>query len=140
MKVATLIYEDRRPIAVARLDGDAPWVPASELGSVTGWELRPEGLCRADVCVPVPPDRKDDLLGPGGDSVNVAALASLCGQPLVHDDEHRVWVVGASAAARSEALASLAAADFTLPDLDGVAHSLSDYLGSKVFLVTWASW
>ena len=137
---ATLIWEDRRPVAVARSDGDVPWVSVSELGSVIGWELRPEGLYRLGLCVPVPPGREDELLGPGGDGVNVAALAGLCGQPVIHDNEHRVWVVGRSAAAGSEALASGVAADFTLPDLDGVRHSLSDYLGNKVFLVTWASW
>jgi peroxiredoxin len=34
----------------------------------------------------------------------------------------------------------LEAPDFTLPDIDGQLHSLSDFLGKKVFLVTWASW
>jgi peroxiredoxin len=32
------------------------------------------------------------------------------------------------------------APDFTLPDLDGRMHSLSDYRGKKVFLLAWASW
>jgi peroxiredoxin Q/BCP len=31
------------------------------------------------------------------------------------------------------------APDFTLPDLDGNLHSLSDYRGRKVVLLTWAS-
>ena len=29
---------------------------------------------------------------------------------------------------------------FTLPDLDGKPHSLSDYRGKKVLLVAYASW
>ena len=32
------------------------------------------------------------------------------------------------------------APDFTLPDLDGKLHSLSDYRGKKVVLMSWASW
>ncbi|MBI3853814.1 MAG: redoxin domain-containing protein [Verrucomicrobia bacterium] len=32
------------------------------------------------------------------------------------------------------------APDFTLPDLKGKAHSLSDFRGKKVLLITWASW
>ena len=32
------------------------------------------------------------------------------------------------------------APDFTLPDLEGRQHSLSDYRGRKVFLASWASW
>ena len=34
----------------------------------------------------------------------------------------------------------LTAPDFSLPDLEGREHSLSDYRGNKVFLATWASW
>jgi len=37
-------------------------------------------------------------------------------------------------------LRSLEAPDFTLPDLDGKLHSLSDYRGKKVLLMSWASW
>ena len=32
------------------------------------------------------------------------------------------------------------APDFTLPDLDGVPHTLSDYLGRVVVLAFWANW
>jgi peroxiredoxin len=32
------------------------------------------------------------------------------------------------------------AADFTLPDLDGTPHRLSDYRGKVVFLNLWATW
>ena len=45
-----------------------------------------------------------------------------------------------AARARASGLSSLEAPDFTLPDLDGRLHSLSDYRGKKVFLVSWASW
>ena len=45
-----------------------------------------------------------------------------------------------SAADRSRDLESLEAPDFTLPDIEGKLHSLSDYRGKKVFLATWASW
>jgi peroxiredoxin len=37
-------------------------------------------------------------------------------------------------------LSSLQAPDFKLPDINGKPHSLSDFRGKKVFLVTWASW
>ena len=32
------------------------------------------------------------------------------------------------------------APDFTLPDLAGMPHTLSELRGKKVFLCTWASW
>ncbi len=59
---------------------------------------------------------------------------------MVRDDAGEVWVLGVGAAARSRALQSLVAPDFTLPDLDGRLHALSDHRGKKVLLVTWASW
>jgi peroxiredoxin len=39
-----------------------------------------------------------------------------------------------------QVLSSLAAPDFTLPDIDGNSHSLSDFRGKKILLLTWASW
>ena len=39
-----------------------------------------------------------------------------------------------------QVLSSLKAPDFTLPDMSGKTHSLSDFRGKKVLLVTWASW
>jgi hypothetical protein len=61
-------------------------------------------------------------------------------KPIVHDDARGVWVLGEGADERAAALASLVAPDFTLPDVNGRPHSLSDYRGKKVFLVSWASW
>ena len=48
--------------------------------------------------------------------------------------------LGVSAEERGRRLASLEAPDFTLPDLDGRLHSLSDHRGAKVFLVAYGSW
>ena len=49
-------------------------------------------------------------------------------------------MLGEAAADRSRKLESLEAPDFTLPDIEGKLHSLSDFRGKKVFLATWASW
>ena len=51
-----------------------------------------------------------------------------------------IWAFGAGAGERAQALDTLAAPDFELPDFDGKTHRLSDYRGQKVFLATWASW
>jgi len=45
-----------------------------------------------------------------------------------------------AASVRARALASLEAPDFTLPDLDGRLHTLSNHRGKKVLLVAYASW
>ncbi|MEC7716078.1 MAG: redoxin domain-containing (seleno)protein, partial [Actinomycetota bacterium] len=33
-------------------DGD-PFVDAEEIKDVLGWEIKPEGLCKDDACIPV---------------------------------------------------------------------------------------
>ncbi len=136
--MTTLLIEDQViSIPQARADGESLWVPLADL-QTTGWELRPEGACRGEVCVPIPRGREDEFVSHG--SFNLGGLAGYLGQPVVHDDESGTWVFGESAGDRTAALRSLQAPDFTLPDLDGRMHSLSDYRGRKVFLVSWASW
>lgn len=136
----TIIYEDKiTSVANAQPQGDDLWMPTRELRAATGWELKPQGLCRDERCVIIPPARRDQFLR-ADDLVNLCALARQVGQTVVHDDPHAVWFFGESADSRRNVLASLKAPDFTLPDLDGRMHSLSDYRGRKVLLLSWASW
>jgi hypothetical protein len=115
------------------------WLSLEDLTAATGWERKPQGLCRGELCVPIPPDRKAAFISPD-DRFNLAEFARYLEQPVVHDDEADVWVFGEAASARRAALRSLDAPDFRLPDLDGTLHSLSDYRGKKVLLLSWASW
>jgi hypothetical protein len=62
------------------------------------------------------------------------------GRPVAVDQEERAAYLGVAARARAATLASLAAPDFTLPDLDGRLHSLAEHRGKKVLLVAYASW
>jgi cytochrome oxidase Cu insertion factor (SCO1/SenC/PrrC family) len=61
-------------------------------------------------------------------------------QPSAYDAKHQVWVFGPRSDHQNAFVASLAAPNFTLPDMNGKMHSLSDFRGKKVLLVTWASW
>src|ERR1700730_610139 len=136
-----VIYGDRAPEVVgAKAEGDNLWLAAIDLARASGWELKPEGACKGDICVPIPPAREADFVRDGGRSFNLAALARHLGQPLVHDDKNGAWDFGEAASTRRASLASLQAPDFELPDLDGKMHKLSDYRGKKVLLAAWASW
>ncbi len=118
--------------------GEELWLARDEAAMATGWSLRPEGLCRGDVCVPVPKGREGTFVA--DDKVNLAAFWDYLGMPAAHSGNGDVWALGEAAENRAASLRSLGAPDFTLPDLNGVDHSLSDYRGKKVLLATWASW
>ncbi len=114
------------------------WLSAGDLGEVTGWQLKPEGLCRGEVCVPLSDSARERLVD--GSQVHASGLWEELGRPMLHDVSCSTWVLGEAAEERSRQLDSLEAPDFTLPDITGKLHSLSDHRGKKVLLVTWASW
>lgn len=98
--------------------------------SVLGWERKPEGLCRDDVCVPVA----------AGATLRIEDVGRLLRRPVVVDRIEHVAAFAASASDRADALRSGIAPDFELPDVDGVLHRLSDHRGHKVVLYAYASW
>ena len=117
---------------------DELWTSAADLERATGWTLKPEGLCRDDVCSVVAASDRERWVD--GEAVCASGLWQQLGRPVLHDEGRSVWMLGEAAADRSRALESLEAPDFTLPDITGKLHSLSDFRGKKVFLATWASW
>jgi hypothetical protein len=117
---------------------DELWTRAADLERATGWTLKPEGLCRDEVCVALAPSDRERLID--GETVCASGLWETLGRPVLHDQARSVWMLGEAAADRSRSLESLEAPDFTLPDITGKLHSLSDFRGKKVFLATWASW
>ena len=138
---ATIIYDDRAAVTVASAtaEGDNLWLSTADLTRATGWELKPQGACLGDRCVPLPASRTAEFQRPG-DRFNLAALARQIGQPFAADEGHAVWSFAPTPEAIGGKLRTLEAPDFTLPDLDGKPHSLSDYRGRKVLLMSWASW
>jgi hypothetical protein len=137
--MVTVIQEEREvEIAAARVEGDALWLSSSDAHRATGWTLTSEGLCAQDACVPLPPGREAEFVQ--GDTVNIAAFWRHLGHPVARDDAGQAWVLGTGARDRARVLQSLQAPDFTLPDLAGRMHALSEHRGRKVLLVTWASW
>ena len=108
----------------------APRLSADELRRATGWELKAEGLCRGDLCVPFPSDDRS--------TVDLEALSKRLGRPLLHDAAHGLWSLGPESGGRF--LADARFPELTLPDLDGEPFSFSSLLGRKVVMVAWASW
>jgi len=113
---------------------DGLWMAAVDAERITGWTLKPEGMCRAELCVPLPASATN------GTEVDVEAFWKKLGAPVIASEARDVWALGAPADERNAALEGLQAPDFTLPDIDGTPRSLSQLRGKKVFLATWASW
>lgn len=109
-------------------------ITAPTLLDHTGWTLKPEGFCLGDVCIPA----RDTVNADG--LIDLASFSELVEQALVIDLDERAISLGAACTTRSNDLATLQAPDFSLPDLDGVQHKLSDYRGKKILLAAYASW
>jgi hypothetical protein len=105
-------------------------VGAEEFERRTGWEMKPEGACKGDRCVPLPD-------APGG-RLDARLLANRLGMALVHDEKHARWALGPESGGR--ALLSAEMPDLTLPDRHGRPFSLGSLRGTKILLVAWASW
>lgn len=131
-----IVDSGRETTVVATLGQDAVIVTPDAIHAALGWELKPEGFCRGAVCVPVPSG--SSVVTRQG--IDLAAFARLLHRPVAFDVDEKVAYLGISAEERALALTSLEAPDFTLPDLEGRPHSLSEYRGKKVLLVAYASW
>ena len=142
-KNRTIIYDG---VATEVSPGAEPstdlWITTSDLTRATRFVIKPQGVCRDELCFPLPKNRKADFVLKKGATTwfNLSEFAKLIKQPVITDQKNRVWYFGARAAEQNGGLASFVAPDFTLPDLNGKVHSLSDFRGKKVLLVTWASW
>jgi hypothetical protein len=108
---------------------DPSQVDPAELKARTGWELKPEGACKGDACIPLPTPPTPDA----------ATLAERLGMPLVHDERHGLYALGPETAVTGRALTTAELSAITLPDLDGTPHPLHA-AGRKTLIVAWASW
>ena len=125
---------------VSQVDGDLTpttvLLAPDALEAATGWDLRPEGLCRGDVCVP---SRDGDGLLVGG-KIDLAAFAARLQRPLAYDAGAAIAVLADAPEQHAAAFDARVAPAWTLPDLDGNLVSSSDFVGRKKLLVAWASW
>ena len=136
---ATVLYDDRA-IVLDRVGRDqarnagALWIQKHDLFRVNGFELKPQGACRADLCIPIPKAMVR------GDYFNLTAFAKKAGQAVVADRGARVWSFGEMQALGGGLANSRVAPDFEVPDRLGRPVHLAGFRGRKTLVVTWASW
>jgi hypothetical protein len=127
--VRLTIIDEHEVDVDARVEGDGVFVSADDLARATGWALKPEGLCRGEMCVPA-----RDL---DASSLDLASVAHALHRAVVIDTDG-----GVAAFAGDPMSAGMRASidELELPDLDGNLVRMSDFSGRKRLLIAWASW
>jgi len=97
-----------------------------EFAAATGWEIKPEGACKGEVCVPL-----------GSGEFAAVAAAERLGMAIVHDAANERWSIGPETIG-DRALVTAEAPELVLDDLDGEEFRLSSLRGQKVVIVSWA--
>jgi len=142
-RTRTIVYDGiATEVSVSAGAANDLWITTSDLMRATRFVIKPQGVCRDELCVPLPKKRTAEFISRKGVTTwfNLSEFARLIKQPVVTDQKNDVWYFGSPAAEQNRYLVSLQAPNFTLPDLSGKLHSLSDFRGKRVLLVTWASW
>ena len=101
-------------------------IDAGAFQAGTGWEIKPEGACKGEVCVPL-----------GGGDFDARLAAERLGMAIVADEASGTWAIGPESLG-GRALTTAEAPDIVLQDLDGNDARLSQFRGEKVLLVAWA--
>ncbi len=117
----------------ARISGGDVWLPLEQLESAAGWDLKPEGVCRGEICVPLRPTKKDAIVR--DECFNLTEFARLIEEPVANDVEERIWGFGPPGWDWKSRTTSDIAPDFAAPDLAGQQHWLHELLGKKVLLL-----
>ena len=135
---ATVLYMGHNITLENIGDGDGLLIDPTDLRRINGFELKPQGACYEDICIPL----TDGLLveQAGKEWFNLTAFADLVGQPYVVDKQANVWSFAEIPAKRESTLLNAQAPDFEVTDRQGHVIRLSDFKGKKALIVTWSSW
>ncbi len=107
----------------------SPTISKADFEAQTGWQFKPEGACKGEVCIPLSPAP--------GEQIELAHSAEQMGMPLVADTEHALWALGPESIG-AKALVTAAAPPLTLPDVNGKPFDLASLRGQKVLVYAWA--
>jgi thiol-disulfide isomerase/thioredoxin len=124
-------------VTITLLDGDRTTTVPSDgltltgeaLLEATGWELKPHGLCRGDVCVP------GALVAP----VSLASVAAALGRPLAVEALDTGFVAVLGEPGGQTVLSGDVAPPLVLRDVDGNDVQVTG-TGRKTAVVAWSTW
>lgn len=131
LTLVLLVGDGEQTLPAGRDAGGALTVSAADLEAATGWAAKPHGLCRDDVCVPVPLP----------DPVPLVAFAAALQRPLALEENGPSGTVVAALGEPGGQTAQPGdvAPPLRLPDVDGKPVDLQAP-GRKTAVVAWSTW
>jgi len=134
----TVLYQGKNITLTRTGEGPGLLIDPQDLSRINGFEIKPEGACYADVCIPL----TDDMFvtQDGKRWFDLTAFADHVGQPYVADPDARVWSFAEIPARRENMMLNAMAPEFEVTDRSGNVIRLADYKGKKALIVTWSSW
>ena len=134
----TVLYEGRQVELAEHAAGKALLIRPDDLININGFEVKPEGVCHGDLCIPL----TTALLVEQDDQTwfDLTAFADLLEQPYVADHEARVWSFAEIPAKRHNMMTEAMAPSLELTDRQGNIFNITDLKGKKALIVTWSSW
>ena len=112
----------------------SPTISTGDFERETGWQLKAEGACKGDVCIPLPDFPQSEK---AEENVDAVAIARAMGLPVVEDTEHGLISIGPESIG-ARALSTVEVPEVILPDLTGNNFALSSLRGQKVLVYAWA--
>jgi hypothetical protein len=134
----TVLYQGKSITLSETGSGEGLLISPEDLSRINGFELKPEGACYEDLCIPL---NQNLLVTESGKQwFNLLAFAELLEQPYVVDHEAKVWSFAEIPAKRQNMMVNGMAPDFEVIDREGKVIRMADFKGKKALIVTWSSW
>src|SRR5713101_8105409 len=79
------------------------WITTNDLLRATRFVIKPQGVCRDELCFPLPKNRKADFISKKDATTwfNLSEFAKLIKHPVAMDQKNGIWFFGARAAEQS---------------------------------------
>ncbi len=134
----TVLYQGKTSQLSETGSNDRLLIRPEDLKQVNGFEVKPEGACFADMCVPL----NDTMLVEvdGEQWFVLEAFAEHMGQAFIADRQARVWSFAEMPAKRDNMMSNSMAPELEGTDRKGNIINLADLKGKKALIVTWSSW
>ncbi len=135
---ATVVCQGATTTLAETGDGPGLLINPEDLVKINGFELKPEGACYADTCIPLSAGMLVEQAGRTW--FDLTAFADLLEQPYVADADARVWSFAEVPQKRERLLTDAMAPEFEVEDRQGNVIRMADLKGKKALIVTWSSW